>query len=114
MRAWRRPLNTKGRLDGGPSKGLVVADWRLGARRLLLTQGVRLLAEAGGFLDERLLLGRVLLEESLRPKEQALVDERVDVVGLHLQGFVDLGQPALNVVPLLIFLQCRVAERFVP
>ena len=55
--------------------------WLL-ARGLLLPQLVGAVAEGLRFLQERLLLGGILLEVRLEPKQETLERERLDEVGL--------------------------------
>ena len=53
-----------------------------------------------GLLEQRLLLGRVLLEVRLHAEQQILVGERLGIVRLQLDGFVDRPRcrPGTNLI----------------
>src|SRR5271154_3565680 len=87
----RPPENSGGRWIqpiGAGARGVTemsVSD----ARRFLLTKLLRAVAQLVGFLQERVLLRLVFLEQRLRAEEEVLVDQRFHVVRLQLERVVD-------------------------
>ena len=66
------------------------ARGRCRLRLLLLLEFLCLVAELVGLLQERLLLGGIFLHQRLRPEEEILVGQRLEVVRLEGKRLVGL------------------------
>ena len=59
----------------------------------LLLERFRLILQRGRLLEQLLLLGRILLELRLQAEQQALVDQRLHVVGLICSALSTASRP---------------------